>query len=77
MSGDNKTTKRFGEAVRKARMAKGLTQEDLAHNSGLDRSYIGGIERGERNPTVTVIEKIANGLDITLVDLFSFIEPGH
>ena len=67
---------RFGDAVRKARTKAGLTQEDLADKSGLDRSYIGGVERGERNPTLTVIEKIAEGLGISVADLFSYSTHG-
>ena len=67
---------RFGQAVREARIAAGLTQEELADRSGLDRSYIGGVERGERNPTLTVIEKIAEGFDITLAELFSYSAKG-
>jgi transcriptional regulator with XRE-family HTH domain len=53
-------------------MAAGLTQEGLADRSGLDRSYIGGVERGERNPTLSIIEKIADGLGVSLVELFSY-----
>lgn len=67
---------RFGEAVRRARIAANLTQESLADNSGLDRSYIGGVERGERNPTLSVIEKIAAGLGVPVAQLFSDSEPG-
>lgn len=70
---------KFGEAIRKARTAAGLTQEDLADRSGLDRSYIGGVERGERNPTLSVIEKIAAGLGVSVGALFSSYsadEPG-
>lgn len=67
---------RFGEAVRRARIAANLTQESLADNSGLDRSYIGGVERGERNPTLSVIEKIAAGLGVPVAHLFSYSEPG-
>ncbi len=63
---------RFGNAVRVARTTAGLTQEELAERAGLDRSYIGGVERGDRNPTLIVIEKIAGGLGITLADLFSY-----
>lgn len=63
---------RFGNAVRMARTTAGLTQEELAERAGLDRSYIGGVERGDRNPTLIVIEKIAGGLGITLADLFSY-----
>jgi transcriptional regulator with XRE-family HTH domain len=64
---------RFGEAVRQARNAAGLTQEDLADRAGLDRSYVGGIERGERNPTLLVIAKIAAGLGISLGELFALV----
>lgn len=62
---------RFGNLVRKTRQEAGLSQEELAHRAGLDRSYIGGVERGERNPTLIVIAKIANGLGITLSQLFA------
>jgi len=76
MAGRIRKTSSFGEAVRAARTASGLTQEELADRSGLDRSYIGGVERGERNPTLTVIEKIAEGLGITLAELFSYSAKG-
>lgn len=76
MSGRNRKSNRFGEAVRKARAAAALTQEELADRSGLDRSYIGGVERGERNPTLSVIEKIAEGLGVTLAELFSYSAKG-
>ena len=72
----DQTTVRFGNALRDARTAAGLTQENLADRSGLDRSYIGGVERGERNPTLRVIEKIAEGLDVTLGELFSYSAKG-
>ena len=62
--------------MRRARIAANLTQESLADNSGLDRSYIGGVERGERNPTLSVIEKIAAGLGVPVAHLFSDSEPG-
>ena len=76
MSGDKRKTSTFGEAVRKARTEANLTQEELADRSGLDRSYIGGVERGERNPTLCVIEKIAEGLGVTLAELFSYSASG-
>ncbi len=65
----------FGEAVRKSRVRVGLTQEDLAERSGIDRSYIGGVERGERNPTLVVICKIADGLGIQLAELLEYHLP--
>lgn len=52
----------LGNRVRAARMAAGMTQEDLADESDIDRSYIGGVERGERNLTFTMLCKIARAL---------------
>ena len=72
MSDKLRTSSGFGDAVRKARTASGITQEELADRAGLDRSYIGGVERGDRNPTLSVIEKIAQGLGLTLAELFSY-----
>lgn len=72
MSNKLRTSSGFGDAVRKARAASGITQEELADRAGLDRSYIGGVERGDRNPTLSVIEKIAQGLGLTLAELFSY-----
>lgn len=63
---------KFGRAIRALRVTAGLTQEELADRAGLDRSYIGGVERGERNPTLSVIEKIAEGLGVTEAELFSY-----
>ena len=52
----------LGRRIRAARTALGFSQEDLAHESAIDRSYIGGVERGERNLTFTVLCKIAAAL---------------
>lgn len=72
MGQSRKETKRFGDSVRRARLRVGLTQEELADKCGLDRSYIGGVERGERNPTLSVIEKIAVGLGVSIRSLFDY-----
>ncbi len=61
----------FGRAVRRVRLRRRQSQEDLAHESGLDRSYVGGIERGDRNPTLAAIAKLARGLGVSLGDLFA------
>jgi len=61
---------RFGKAVRKRRQEHGVSQEEFADMCGLDRTYIGGIERGERNVALVNIEKIARALKITLSALF-------
>jgi len=50
--------------VRRLRLERGLTQERLAHEAELDLTYIGGIERGRRNPTVEVLGRIATVLKI-------------
>jgi transcriptional regulator with XRE-family HTH domain len=57
--------KYFGEQVRALREAKGISQEDLAEAADLDRSYIGGVERGERNISLQNIIKIARGLGVS------------
>jgi len=52
----------FGEAVREAREKLGISQEDLGFESGLDRTYISGIERGVRNPTLKTIHRLCRAL---------------
>lgn len=52
----------FGQRVRRARLARGWTQEGLAEEASLDRTYIGGIERGERNLALFTINKLALAL---------------
>jgi transcriptional regulator with XRE-family HTH domain len=59
-----KITKRVGVNLRRAREELGLSQEDLADRAGLHRTYLSGVERGVRNPTVTVLEKIAKALKV-------------
>jgi transcriptional regulator with XRE-family HTH domain len=58
---------RFGQALRKRRLKLGVPQADQC---GLDRTYVGGIERGERNVALVNIEKIANAFRIPLSELF-------
>ena len=62
---------RFGQRVRQLRKDCGWSQEDLAAASGLDRSYMGGIERGERNVALRNLEAIAVALDISLSELMN------
>ena len=61
---------RFGKAVRARRNDLGVSQEEFADMCDLDRTYIGGIERGERNVSLINIEKIAKTLKISLSELF-------
>jgi transcriptional regulator with XRE-family HTH domain len=62
----------FGERVRELRRAKGLSQEDLSFKAGMHRTYLGGIERGERNPSLMNITAIAEALEITVSELFLY-----
>ena len=61
---------RFGKAVRQRRHKLGVSQESFADMCQLDRTYIGGIERGERNVALVNIEKIAKTLRLTIAELF-------
>ena len=63
--------KAFGKRVQALREAKGISQETLAHRVGVHRTYMGFIERGQRNPTLRNIEKIAKTLGVSLAELFS------
>lgn len=60
----------FGARVRELRKQKGLSQEALALACGLDRSYVGGVERGERNISLMNIHRIAAALGISVRELF-------
>ena len=62
---------RFGERVRKLRKQKGLSQEGLALACDMDRSYIGGVERGERNISIINIYRIAKALGVPAKELFN------
>jgi transcriptional regulator with XRE-family HTH domain len=64
--------KLFGKRVRELRLAKGLSQEELAFRADIHRTYLGGIERGERNPALKNIAAIAKALGVSLSELFSF-----
>lgn len=69
-----KILKALGDLVRGNRQNLNISQEELAHRSGLDRTYISGIERGTRNPSFTVIVSLALGLGISVSQLFKDIE---
>jgi transcriptional regulator with XRE-family HTH domain len=63
-----------GLNIRRIRVAQQVSQERLAFDAGVDRSYLGGMERGEENPTVDILERIAGTLGVRLGELF--LEPG-
>jgi len=64
--------KGFGKKVREERTKLGVSQEELGFQTGLDRTYISGIERGERNPSLRNVGKIAQALKVKLPELFDF-----
>lgn len=67
----------IGNRIRQLRNRKGFSQEKLAELSNLNTSYIGQIERGEKNPSVDTVYSIANALDIDISQLFKNISPSN
>jgi len=70
----NKTTvyKKLGKKINLLRRDKKVTQEELALEAGLNRAYVGYIERGERQPSIETVYKIAKVLKVKLFELFKF-----
>lgn len=62
-------TKKFGEKIRQIRKQQKMSQNELAEKSGLHRTYIGSVERGERNITLINADKIALALSVKLFEL--------
>ena len=69
-SNNQDITLSFGLRIRTLRKEKGLSQEAFADLAGLDRSYVGGVERGERNISLVNIKKFADALEISVEELF-------
>ncbi len=61
----------FGQRLKELRLERGLSQEELAHLAGLDRTYVSQAEQGRRNTTLITMQKIAAALGITIVELVS------
>lgn len=64
-----------GMNVRRLRVERKLTQEQLAHDAEIDLTYLGGIERGRRNPSVSVLGRLSASLGVHPRDLFGDLEP--
>ncbi len=64
--------KRFGEKMQKIRKSQGISQEELGLRLSLHRTYIGMVERGERNPTIRTLYKVAKALKVKGGDLLPF-----
>ena len=62
---------RFAVNLRRARLAKGFSQEELAAKSGLHRNYVGSVERNEKNISIDAIERLAMALETDVVDLLA------
>lgn len=61
---------RFGQRIKDLRLQRDLSQEDLSHLVGLHRTYVGAVERGERNISLKNIEKLAQALQVEIIELF-------
>ncbi len=63
---------RFGQKVKELRILKGISQESLANLAEIDRTYISDIEKGDRNVSITIVEKLAIALNEDICVLFSY-----
>jgi transcriptional regulator with XRE-family HTH domain len=61
----------FAKNLREARLSRGMSQEDLAEAAGLHRTYVGSVERGERNVSIDNMERLAAALRVSLTDLLA------
>ncbi len=61
----------LGANVRRLRESMGWSQDKLSEKSGLHRTYISGIERGIRNPTISIVDQVATSLNVTVSELFT------
>ena len=66
----------FGAHVRSLRLARGSSQEDVAHLAGIHVTYLSGIERGQRNPSLKNLRRLAGALSVEVGELFAFDEAG-
>lgn len=64
----------LGLLVKQQRTALGISQEELGFRANLDRTYISGVERGVRNPSITALVSLASGLGITVASLLENLE---
>lgn len=69
-----KILKKFGQRIKEIRQKKNISQEKLAFKAEMDRTYIGGIERGERNVSLINIIKISKALEVAPRELFKFFD---
>jgi len=70
----NKILRALGHLVRQRRVVLGISQEELGMRANLDRTYISGVERGVRNPSITALASLASGLGTTVSNLLDNLE---
>lgn len=63
--------------IRRLRVRKGVSQDDLANMAEVDRAYVGHLERGTKNPTIVTLEKLVRVLDAPMSELFVVPQPGQ
>ncbi len=68
------TTSRIGEAIKKIRISKNLSQEDFSELIQVHRTYISPLERGDKNPSILTLKRITDNLNISLMDFFKLAE---
>ena len=61
----------LGAAIRRSRLARGISQEELAHRSAIDRSYMSSIERGGQNPGIVSVARIASAMEMSMTELMA------
>lgn len=66
-----------GRNIKRVRVAKGVSQEQLAFDASVDRSYLGGVERGEENPTVDILDRLATILAVPIASLFESVDASQ
>jgi transcriptional regulator with XRE-family HTH domain len=64
----------LGQAIRAARLERGVSQEELAERAAIDRSYLSSIERGAQNPGIVSLLRVVNALEMTATELFALAE---
>ena len=69
--------KLVGRNVKRIRLAKGLSQEQLAEKSGFSQQYISGLEKGQRNPTIISLYELAKALGVSHIELVTGVEVGR
>jgi transcriptional regulator with XRE-family HTH domain len=71
---NKKLSAKFGEVIRELRKERNLSQEELANKADVHRTYVGMIERGEKNITIENIQKLAKALNVSLKSIFEKLD---